>query len=148
MKQAKSFRFYLISLIAALLAIVTVYNLPPVQQRVAWRVSGLTARIKYALSPPEKVVFFPQEASVEPVKTVPSIWATVSPAPASTRVIPSSVPSIASQTSTPIPKRLSLNGFQHEYQTWNNCGPATLSMALSFWGWEGSQHKCRPIARA
>ena len=32
-----------------------------------------------------------------------------------------------------------LSGFRHEYQLWNNCGPATLSMALSYYGWEGNQ---------
>jgi hypothetical protein len=29
----------------------------------------------------------------------------------------------------------------------NNCGPATLSMALSFWGWTGSQEITRPWLR-
>jgi tetratricopeptide (TPR) repeat protein len=32
-----------------------------------------------------------------------------------------------------------LTGTIHEYQKWNNCGPANLSMALSFWGWSGDQ---------
>lgn len=32
-----------------------------------------------------------------------------------------------------------LTGFRHIYQTWNNCGPATLSMNLSFYGWGGGQ---------
>ena len=32
-----------------------------------------------------------------------------------------------------------LTGFRHVYQTWNNCGPATLSMNLSFYGWPGGQ---------
>jgi hypothetical protein len=32
-----------------------------------------------------------------------------------------------------------LTGFRHIYQTWNNCGPATLSMNLSFYGWDGGQ---------
>ena len=27
----------------------------------------------------------------------------------------------------------------HEFQKFNNCGPANLSMALSYWGWEGDQ---------
>ncbi|OGO34303.1 MAG: hypothetical protein A2Z03_08505 [Chloroflexi bacterium RBG_16_56_8] len=40
---------------------------------------------------------------------------------------------------TPIPNSIQLAGFRHEYQTWNNCGPATLAMALSYWGWEGDQ---------
>lgn len=32
-----------------------------------------------------------------------------------------------------------LTGFRHIYQTWNNCGPATMSMNLSYYGWAGSQ---------
>jgi len=32
-----------------------------------------------------------------------------------------------------------LTGFRHIYQTWNNCGPATLSMNLSYFGWPGGQ---------
>lgn len=30
-------------------------------------------------------------------------------------------------------------GFRHERQDWNNCGPANLAMALSYYGWQGSQ---------
>jgi hypothetical protein len=32
-----------------------------------------------------------------------------------------------------------LTGAKQEYQLWNNCGPATLSMNLGFYGWTGSQ---------
>lgn len=32
-----------------------------------------------------------------------------------------------------------LSGFTHEYQMWNNCGPATLSTALSYFDWGGNQ---------
>jgi hypothetical protein len=35
---------------------------------------------------------------------------------------------------TPLPSRLALAGIRHEWQTWNNCGPATLAMALGFYG--------------
>ncbi len=34
----------------------------------------------------------------------------------------------------PIQPSVSLRGFKHEYQKWNNCGPATLAMTLSFFG--------------
>jgi tetratricopeptide (TPR) repeat protein len=27
----------------------------------------------------------------------------------------------------------------HEYQLWNNCGPANLAMELSYWKWQGDQ---------
>ena len=32
-----------------------------------------------------------------------------------------------------------LTGAKQEYQLWNNCGPATLSMNLGFYDWPGSQ---------
>ena len=32
-----------------------------------------------------------------------------------------------------------LTGILHQFQMWNNCGPANLSMALSFWDWKGDQ---------
>ncbi len=34
----------------------------------------------------------------------------------------------------PIPPAARLEGLRHEYQTWNNCAPATISMALSYFG--------------
>jgi hypothetical protein len=40
---------------------------------------------------------------------------------------------------TPIPESFQLDGVVHEFQKFNNCGPANLSMNLSYWGWEGDQ---------
>ncbi len=37
-------------------------------------------------------------------------------------------------TSEPLPEEARIDGLRHEYQTWNNCGPATISMALSRYG--------------
>ncbi len=34
----------------------------------------------------------------------------------------------------PIAAQVKLAGFAHEWQTWNNCGPATVSMNLSYYG--------------
>jgi tetratricopeptide (TPR) repeat protein len=33
-----------------------------------------------------------------------------------------------------LPPEVTLRGLRHEYQTWNNCGPATISMALGYFG--------------
>lgn len=38
-----------------------------------------------------------------------------------------------------IPERYQIDGFRYEAQGWNNCGPATLTMALSFFGYEDNQ---------
>jgi hypothetical protein len=129
-------------LLSLLLIGVLLYNLPPVKSRLAWRVDELRARIKYALSPPEQVVFVPQENTTTDTLTPeptnqPSPTPTMTPVGTTTTSTPSPSPTL---TPTPIPERIQLSGFRHEYQDWNNCGPTTLSIALSFWGWEGDQY--------
>lgn len=55
---------------------------------------------------------------------------------------PTITPSPAA-TSTPLPSpaayKLDLDRLTFQYQTWNNCGPANLSMALSFFGYNKNQ---------
>ena len=38
-----------------------------------------------------------------------------------------------------LPSSFLLNGFTYHAQTWNNCGPATLTMALSYYGYVDNQ---------
>ncbi len=38
-----------------------------------------------------------------------------------------------------LPSTVQLDGIRYEAQGWNNQGPANLSMALSYWGWDGDQ---------
>ncbi len=122
----------------ALLAVV--YNLPFVQDRVGWRVSELRARIKYAISPPEEAVFTPDptlQAMVQTTLSALTPTATLTATPGPTQ--PPTVTPTPTIEPTPLPASVQLSGVRHEYQKWNNCGPATLSMALSFWGWQGDQ---------
>lgn len=44
------------------------------------------------------------------------------------------VPPTATPAHQPPAARVELTGFNHQWQTWNNCGPATLSMNLSYFG--------------
>ena len=46
-------------------------------------------------------------------------------------ISPSTTPTPVYQTTAPT---VELTGFRHEWQTWNNCGPATLAMYLSYYG--------------
>ncbi len=39
-----------------------------------------------------------------------------------------------------LPDAAQMTGFRHEFQGWNNCGPATLTTALSHFGWEHDQY--------
>jgi len=137
MKRPKFSSCILILLIVFFLGIPAIYSLPGVHERVDWRVAELMARIKYALSPPEDVIFVPEEDAISPTETVTRS----TPLPTnSTPGTPSNLPQpTPTQTLTPIPKSILLTGVQQEYQTWNNCGPTTLAMALSYWQWEGSQ---------
>ncbi len=57
------------------------------------------------------------------------------PTPQST---PTNTPT-PSPTPWPLPVSARLNGFQHKFQTWNNCGPATLAMALTYFDMNLSQ---------
>jgi tetratricopeptide (TPR) repeat protein len=40
-----------------------------------------------------------------------------------------------------------LTGYRHEWQQMNNCGPATLAMGLTYWGWVGDQTNTRAALR-
>ncbi|RDI96020.1 hypothetical protein DV704_03625 [Meiothermus sp. QL-1] len=42
---------------------------------------------------------------------------------------------------------LLLTGARHEYQRFNNCGPATLAMALSYWGSSLTQQQIAPVLK-
>ena len=121
-----------------------VYKQPFVQERIGWRISVLLAEIKYALSPPEEAVFTPNPtvaamvqatmAAFTPTST-PTPSMTPTPGPTHTQTVTPT----ATLEPTPIPASVQLDGIRHEYQKYNNCGQANLSMALSFWDWEGDQ---------
>jgi len=141
-----------------LLLAVLVYNIPFVHSRLAWRLDNLRVRIQYALNPPERVVFQPQEqaelenrvnAIVNATLTAlaPTLTPSLSPtSPAFTPTQPgptgTSVPTVPpTLTPTPLPASLRLAGIHYEDQhnRYNYCGPANLSMALTFWGWDGNR---------
>ena len=132
---------FLVGLVLFLGLTIVVYNLPPVHEHLVWRVDNFLAQVRYFFKPPEQAVFQPtQQAQIDWMVTATLQALTPTVTPASTPV-----PTIAGPTVTPtltptsIPSKVSLNGVRHEYQKWNNCGPANLSMALSFWGWGGDQ---------
>jgi hypothetical protein len=159
-------RFILLFFVASVtlcLAAAVVYNLPPVHERLAWRVTNWTVQIRRILNPPQKVLFVPQEAgAVETIAkaTLDVLLPTITPIPTATpteaapqatltlqpssTLFPTSTPT---STPTPIPSSVALHGILHEYQQFNNCGPANLAMALSYWGWQGDQRDTRAFLR-
>ncbi len=119
----------------SVLLIIGVYYIPPVHDRLAWRLDLLRTNIKYWVNPPEEAVFQPnQQAMTEsPTQVEPSPEATLTPEP-----VPTTLPTI---TSTPLPASIMLEGVKYENQHGRNnyCGPANFSMALTFWGWDGNR---------
>lgn len=71
------------------------------------------------------------------VPLVPPVGGSSSlPAPAA---VPAAGPLSAAIAARPLPTTVRLDGVRHQWQTWNNCGPATIAMALSYFGRAESQ---------
>jgi tetratricopeptide (TPR) repeat protein len=68
-------------------------------------------------------------ATVVAETAVATPTATSSPAPTAAPTIPV----------TPPAGQVTLAGFTHDWQTWNNCGPTTISMQLSYFGLDADQ---------
>ncbi len=146
-------RYSLLGIPLLCLACILLYFLPPIQSRLAWRVDSLRVRLQRALNPPAEAVFVPQEmvdAIVQATLQALTPSAVADPTYTPTRPAATASPTISSTATpvpTPLPPTVSLNSVRHEYQNFNNCGPATLSMALSFWGWQGDQNVAREYLR-
>lgn len=84
------------------------------------------------------------------------------PPPTTESPVPTDTPTVVSATQTPAatptpteepsptptpPVTLELTGLRHEHQGWNNCGPATASMLLSYWGCEQTQYDAAPVLK-
>ena len=61
-------------------------------------------------------------------------------------VEPSKTP-LPTPTPWPLPQASRLKGFQHKFQSWNNCGPATLAMALTFFNVNSTQKETAKILK-
>lgn len=143
----------LAGLVFLILLAAVLYQIPFIHDRLAWRVNNARAQIKYALSPPEEEIFIPgdYEGQIEAIvsATLKALTPTAAPTQTPTpnpQITPSLTPSPTLEP-TPLPTQVLLPGIQHEYQKWNNCGPANLSMSLSYWNWDGSQLTTAPYLK-
>lgn len=106
------------------------YQIPAVKSRISWRIEVFQLYVKNTINPvgpvPTALPFTPQPATPIPAST----------ATKAAQALPSVTPTA---TFPPLPAQVSMNSPLYEKQTPNNCGPATLSMALKMYGWEGNQ---------
>ena len=133
--QSNRWRRWLGAALGLIALAFLIYNIPFVHERLAWRFDDLRSQITWFFNPPEQTVFIPEEnqaaiasataAALTPVATRTPLAASATPLP----------------TEEPIPLSASLTGFKYidQYGGWNLCGPATLAMALTYWGWNGTR---------
>lgn len=153
-------------LLALMLAVVVgIYLFPPVHTRLSWRFASWRAQVLRLINPPQAVVFIPQGENqaapgahasdsyfptpvISATSTTDALTVSQTPSPVVQEPEPTSTPvAVSTASPTPIPPERLLTGIVHEYQQFNNCGPANLAMALSFWRWTGNQNDTRAYLR-
>lgn len=139
----KGLLVFFLSASATIFILWLIYMLPPVHDRLAWRIDNLRTAIKYSLNPPSEVVFLPEGQAQSQLASP-----TLPPSPTPTQTLspefptPTAEPTLAPTiTPTQMPVSLRLEGVKYEDQhgRLNYCGPANLSMGMTFWGWDGNR---------
>jgi hypothetical protein len=108
--------------------------------RVQVRVLEMWGQMRDTFAPHPAVLPTPIPAAHTLATPAPS--PTPQPTPtlaASPTAGPTASPTSPPPTPTPFPARVTLTDFKYEAQGFNNCGPASLAINLSFWGWDGNQ---------
>jgi tetratricopeptide (TPR) repeat protein len=90
----------------------------------------------------------PRASSLSPAASgaTPVGAATLAAATAAPSATPASTATPA-PTRTPIPTQFSIAGITHVYQKFNNCGPASLTEELTYWGWKGTQEDAAKVLK-
>jgi tetratricopeptide (TPR) repeat protein len=121
------------------------YPVPPIHDRLAWRVELALIYLRGVLYPAGPLPTpRPAPQTTEPMTTEANEQAltptpTLTPSPVPT-LLATPIPSpTITPSPTPLPSAVSLPPPAWERQTMNNCGPASLSLYLKFYGWEGDQ---------
>lgn len=131
-------RNILFGLAGFILLIGLVYQIPAVKSRLEWRLDVFQVYVKNVIDPVGPV---PTALPVTPAPSTPTSAAT-------NTVVAQSQPTITpTATFPPLPAQASIKSPRYEKQTSNNCGPATLSMALQLYGWEGNQSDISDVVK-
>jgi Peptidase_C39 like family len=129
---------------ALIVLAIGVYYIPPVHDRLSWRLDDLRTLVIYFFKPPDQAVFRPgqsQQAAIEAIVSATMQAHAAAQIPLNTPdpiAGPTTTPTLTPQ---PLPVSVSLPGvkYENQFNRWNYCGPANFSMALTFWGWKGNR---------
>ncbi|MBE0698928.1 MAG: C39 family peptidase, partial [Anaerolineaceae bacterium] len=138
--------------VGLILLAFALFQVPEIRDRVQWRIEIASAFLRGVIDPvktlPTAVISSINadqgETSVllsNVSQAVPTMTETQTPLPVSTLVATATVTPTPQPTYTPtlLPTSFKLVPPAYEKQDINNCGPATLSMHLGYYGWQGNQ---------
>jgi tetratricopeptide (TPR) repeat protein len=120
------------------IAVVALLSAPP--QALDWRVDKAKTYLRVVFNPVRAVPTVNEQTLSTPSTAGPFVVIPLaSSSPRQTKV---DVPLPQSKLLTP-----PFFDKQKDYQGWNNCGPATLALALRYWGWQGDQYKVDAVVK-
>lgn len=130
----------LLPIVAVLVVILGLLatQLPGIESRLAWRVEVAETYLRGIVNPVEQMPA-PRTVQAAGVVMTPTPRPTATPDPATPTPTPEISPT-PTLTPTPLPSTAHLEPAAYEKQDMNNCGPATLTMFLRLYGWEGDQY--------
>ncbi|MGD8633374.1 MAG: C39 family peptidase [Anaerolineales bacterium] len=127
----EKFLLFLLGATLTALLFFGIYNVPIVKYHLEWRIDAALGIVRGWVYPGDTL---PTPAGGVAEIKVPTRLPTQ--VPQATQSLPTATPQA---TPTPLPDRVSLEAPDWEKQDWNNCGPATLALALRYYAWEGDQ---------
>ena len=129
--------------------LLVIYRVPVVNDTLFWRVEVIKSQIRERINPRPENLATPMDDAGN--ATVINLALTLTPGaiPTATNDLGGGATSqplrpTVQPTADILAESASLTSKGHEFQQWNNCGPATLSMGLRHWGWQGSQEDTAP----
>jgi hypothetical protein len=151
MRTTRFTRIVLYVLVAAAV-VVGLYYVPPVHERLSWRLDNLRTQIIYFFRPPDQAVFQPaqqDQLAAMVSATMQALQDQSTPTPSRTPSPTSGPTATPTITPTPLPEQVSLPGvvYVDQFNRWNYCGPANLTMALNFWGWKGTRDDVAKVVK-
>ena len=113
----------------------------PKQEVATLPTVAVTADLNLLLIPSATPVLPPTNTAIPAQDEItPTQEATVTLPPTFTPVPPT-------PTRIPLPPQVRLEGISHQFQEWNNCGPATLAMTLSYFDIRARQSDTAPVLK-
>lgn len=144
----KNRKKFLLGLLAILILGGIILALPPVWSRISYYANKIYTEIFYKINPPQEVIFNPAQSTPDDMATAVQGTMNALVTPTVAVNTPTPEPTLApTPTQMPLPPSVYLAGVRTEAQKWNNCGPATLSMNLSYWKWSGNQDDTAAILK-